>query len=152
MITWGIPNYTPAYPGYGASPALLSNVSVGVMLFMTCLSLVFIGVSLYLNKPLPDKEREFPEDLGDGAGFTQVGRVSIKHLMSIMLPCALFVVAIEYIGYALASFSFLMILQHVLGSRKWVQSTVVAFVLTALLYIVMRYGFGVPIPGFQIFS
>ena len=152
MITWAIPAYTPAYPGYGASPALVPNVSVGVMLFMACLSLVLVGVSVFLSRPLPAREREFPDDLDDGGGFSQVGRVNLKHLMSIMLPCALLVVAIEYIGYELASFSFLMVLQYVLGNRKWVQSIALSVVLTALLYIVMRYGFGVPIPGFQLFE
>jgi uncharacterized BrkB/YihY/UPF0761 family membrane protein len=62
------------------------------------------------------------------------------------------VVAIEYIGYELASFAFLMIVQYVIGSRKWIQSIVLAIVLTAVLYIIMRYGFGVPVPGPQIFE
>lgn len=152
MLVWAIPTYTPAYPGYGASPALMPIVSVGVMLFMACLSLVFIGVALYMNKSLPIEEREFPEDLEDGGGFTQVGRVNLYHLARIMIPCVLLVVAIEYIGYMLASFAFLMVLQYVIGNRKWVQSIVLAIILTSVLYIVMRYGFGVPVPGPQIFE
>jgi len=152
MFTWAIPTYTPAYPGYGASPALVANVAVGVMLFMAILSLIAIAIAFYTNKPLPTEEREFPEDLEEGGGFTQVGRVNLYRLASIMIPCVLLVVAIEYIGYMLASFAFLMVLQYVIGCRKWVQSIVVAIVLTAVLYIVMRYGFGVPVPGPQIFE
>lgn len=151
MLTWGIPTYTPDYPGYGASPALVPNVSVGVMLFMACLSLLRISVAIYMNKPIPAEESEFPEDMEEGAGFTQIGRVKLNHLASTMIPCVLLVVAIEYIPYMFVSFAFLMVFQYVIGSRKWVQSTVVSVMLTAVLYIVMRYGFGVPVPGPQLF-
>jgi len=151
MLTWAIPTYTPPYPGYGASPALVPVVAVGIMLFMACLSLIRIGLALFMNKPMPAEEREFPEDLEQGGGFTQVGRVKIPHLARIMIPCVLLVVVIEYIGYMLSAFAFLMTLQYVIGSRKWIQSTVVSVVLTLVLYIVMRYGFGVPVPGPQFF-
>lgn len=152
LFTWAIPTYTPAYPGYGASPALVPNVAVGVMLFMAILSLVTVAIALYTKKTLPKEETEFPEDLEDGGGFTQIGRVNLYHLARIMIPCVLLVVAIEYIGYMLASFAFLMVLQYIIGSRKWLQSIVVSITLTAVLYIIMRYGFGVPVPGPQIFE
>ena len=151
MLVWGIPTYTPEYPGYGASPALVPYVSVGVMLFMACLSLLRNGVSVFMNKPIPAAESEFPEDMEEGAGFTQIGRVKLQHLASTMIPCILLVVAIEYIAYMFVSFVFLMIFQYVIGSRNWVQSIVVSVVLTAVLYIVMRFGFGVPVPGPQLF-
>lgn len=151
MLTWGIPTYTPAYPGYGASPALVPNLSVAVMLFMACLSLLRIGIAVFTNKTITVAESEFPEDMKEEAGFTQVGRVKLRHLASIMIPCVLLVVAIEYIAYMFVSFVFLMIFQYVIGNRNWVQSIVVSVILTAVLYIVMRYGFGVPVPGPQIF-
>ena len=151
MLVWAIPAYTPEYPGYGASPALVPNVAVGIILFMACLSLLRIGLALYLNKPMAVEESEFPEDVEGGSSFTQVGRVKLYNLLSILIPCILLVVAIDYIGYLLSSFTFLIILQYVIGSRKWIQLIVVSVVLTAVLYIVMRYGFGVPIPGPQIF-
>ena len=152
MLVWAIPNYTPDYPGYGASAALVPVVAVSVMLLMAVISLITIGIAVYTNKPLPVEESEFPEDLEDESGFTQVGRVKLYHLASIMIPGVLLVVVIEYIGYELASFAFLMLLQYAIGSRKWVQSTILSIVLTAVLYIVMRYGFGVPVPGPQVFS
>ncbi|MDH5231117.1 MAG: tripartite tricarboxylate transporter TctB family protein [Gammaproteobacteria bacterium] len=151
MLTWGIPTYTPAYPGYGASPALVPIVSISVMLFMACLSMFRCCVAVFMNRPLPIEESKFPEELNEEGGFTQVGRVKLYHLVSIMIPCVLLVVAIEYIAYIFVSFVFLMIFQYVIGSRKWGQSIVVSVSLTAVLYIVMRYGFGVPVPGPQIF-
>jgi len=152
MLSWAIPTYTPAYPGYGASASLVPIVSVCVMLFMAILSLIRVVLAVYKDKPICAEETAFPEDLDGGGGFTQVGRVNLLHLGSVMTPCVLLVVAIEYIGYELASFAFLVILQYIIGSRKWIQIIVLAVTLTAVLYIVMRYGFGVPVPGPQIFE
>ena len=104
-----------------------------------------------MNKPIPAEESEFPEDIEEGAGFTQVGRVKLYHLASTVIPCVLLVVAIEYIPYIFVSIVFLMVFQYVIGVREWVQSIVVSVILTAVLYIVMRYGFGVPVPGPQLF-
>jgi len=152
MYSWAIPVYTPPYPGYGASPALVPIVAVSVMLFMAILSLIRIALAVYLKKPVCSEEREFPEDLEGGGGFTQIGRVDLLHLAKTMIPCVLLVVAIDYIGYVLASFFFLLIFQHLIGSRNWVQLVTVSIILTAVLYIVMRYGFGVPVPGPQLFE
>ena len=151
MLAWGIPAYTPAYPGYGASPALVPVVSISVILFMACLSMLRFGIATFMKKPLPIGEREFPDDLKDGGGFTQVGRVKLYHLASVMVPCALLVIAIEYVAYIFVSFVFLMVFQYVIGSRNWGQSITVSTTLTAVLYVVMRYGFGVPVPGPQLF-
>lgn len=151
MLTWGIPTYTPAYPGYGASSALVPIVCISVMLFMACLSLLRYGLALFMKKPISVMELQFPEDIKDNAGFTQEGRVKLKHLASTMIPCVLLVIAIEYIAYVFVSFVFLMVFQYVIGSRLWVQSALVSVALTAVLYIVMRYGFGVPVPGPQLF-
>ena len=151
MLAWAIPTYTPAYPGYGASAALVPNVSISVMLFMACLSLLRYGIALYTNKEMSPEESEFPEDIEGDAGFTQVGRVKLQHLASTMIPCILLVITIEYIPYVFVSFAFLMVFQYVIGSRNWVQSIIVSIILTTVLYIVMRYGFGVPVPGPQLF-
>lgn len=146
MLTWAIPTYTPPYPGYGASPALVANVSVAIMMVMAGVSLIRLLLARFAGKPLPPEEGQFPEE-AQSTGFTQVGRVKLYHLALYMIPSVLLVVAIEYIGYELASFAFLMAIQYAIGSRKWLQSTVLSIVLVAVMYIVMRYGFGVPVPG-----
>ena len=150
LLSWAIPNYTPEYPGYGAPPALVPIVAVCVMLVMACISFFRNLIAIYLNKPIPPAEGEFPEDMEEG-GFTQVGRINLIHLFSIMVPCVLLLVSIDYIGYVPASLAFLLILQYVIGSRRWLQSVAIAVALVAALYIVMRYGFGVPVPGPQLF-
>jgi len=150
MLTWGIPNYTPAYPGYGASPALVPNVSISVILVMSLLALLRNAVSKFKGKALPPGENEFPED-AQTTGFTQVGRIKLPHLLSFMVPCALLVIGIEYIGYIPAALLFMLAIQYVIGSRKIVQPVIVSLVAVAVLYVTMRYGFGVPIPGPQLF-
>ncbi len=149
MLAWGIPAYTPEYPGYGASPALVSNVAVSLMMVMAILSLIRVAAERRRNS---GQQTSSTEDGEDDSGFTQVGRVNLAHLAGIMIPCVLLVILIDYIGYELASFAFLMTLQYVIGNRNWMQSIILSIVLTAVLYIVMRYGFGVPVPGPQIFS
>ena len=111
MLFWAIPTYTPAYPGYGASPALVPNVAIGVVLVMALVSLVRVLLALHLGKPIPPDESEFPDDRTDGGGFTQVGRVNLVHLASLIVPCVLLLVAIDYLGYEISSFAFLMLLQ-----------------------------------------
>ena len=50
FLVWVIPNYTPAYPGYGASPALVPNVAVGIMLVMAVLALVRNGLTYWWGR------------------------------------------------------------------------------------------------------
>lgn len=152
LLTWAIPNYTPAYPGYGAAADMVPIVAVWVVIVMAALALIFVAISHFTKKPMPVEEREFPEDLTDDAGFSQVGRIHLGNLAKVMIPCVLLVVAIEYVGYAIASFIFLMVIQYLIGCRKWTHAILLAVILTAVLYIIMRYGFGVPVPGPQLFG
>ncbi len=150
MLAWAIPNYTPDYPGYGASPALVPNVSISVILVMSILVLVRNATSRLKGKALPPGESEFPED-GKTTGFTQVGRVKLFRLLSFMIPCALLVIGIDYIGYIPAALLFMLAIQFVIGTRTFVQPIIVSVAAVGVLYIVMRYGFGVPVPGPQLF-
>lgn len=150
MYVWAIPTYTPAWPGYGASPALVAHVAVSVMLAMAFLSFFRLMLAQFGNKPLPADEAQFPEDTQSG-GFTQVGRVNLLHLATFMVPCFLLVFAMEYVAYLVAAFVFLLVLQFAIGNRNWLQMIAIAVLMDALLYVVMRYGFGVPVPGPQLF-
>lgn len=147
MLTWAIPNYTPPYPGYGASPALVPVVSVGVMLAMSVLALLRGAIIKFKGGASPSEENEEPEK----SGFTQAGKVNLVYLASFMIPAALLVVGIEYLGYIPAAFLFMLVIQFVVGARNLLQPIIVSAVAVALMYIVMRYGFGVPVPGPKIF-
>ncbi len=150
MLTWAIPTYTPPYPGYGASPALVANVSIGVMMAMAGLSLVRLLLALFAGKALPPQEGEFPDD-AQSTGFTQVGRVNLYHLALFIIPCVLLIVGIEYLGYVPTAFLFLLVLQYAIGNRNWFKMTLFAIIAVAVMYVIMRYGFGVPVPGPQLF-
>lgn len=150
MLTWAIPTYTPPYPGYGASPALVPVVSVSVMLAMSVLALVGSFLSYRRDQKLSADERASTED-EQTTGFTQTGQINLLHLASFLVPCALFIFGIEFIGFVPAALLFMLVIQLVIGSRKVGQLIFVSVAAVAVIYFIMRYGFGVPIPGPQLF-
>ena len=147
LLTWAIPAYTPPYPGYGASPALVPNVVVIVMLIMAILGVVRSTMAIRDSSTLSEEETTFPED-GGGSGFTQVGRLDIIHLAKFMIPAALFVIGINTIGYIPSALGFVVLVQYLVGARSPVKILVLSVAAVAFMYVAMRYGFGVPIPGY----
>ncbi len=147
LLGWAIPVYTPPYPGYGASPALVPNVAVGVILIMAVLAIVRTVMAVRGGAALRETESTYPDD-GDNSGFTQVGRLNIVHLAKFVVPAVLFVVGINTIGYLPSALGFLLLLQYLVGARNPVTIVLLAVVVVALMYAAMRYGFGVPIPGY----
>ena len=146
LLAWAIPVYTPAYPGYGASPALVPIVAVGVMLVMAILAIIRATLAIKGSTPLSEEESTYPEE-GGGSGFTQVGRLDIVHLAKFMVPAALLVIGIGTIGYLPSALAFLLLLQYLVGARNWIKIVLLAIITVALMYAAMRYGFGVPVPG-----
>lgn len=144
MLGWIIPEQTPPYPGYGASPALVAYVAVGIIAVMAILALIRNAMAIWGNKPLSPAEGEYPED---GSGFSQVGRVSLLHLARFLIPPILLFYGFDTIGYIATSFLFMLLLQYLVGRREIVPALVVAFATVAFMYVAMRYGFGVPVPG-----
>ena len=146
LLVWVIPKFTPPYPGYGASPALVPNVAVGIMLVMAILAIVRTVAAFRGSAPFSEEEAAYPED-GEGTGFTQVGRLNVVHLLKFMIPAALYITGINTIGYIPSAFIFLVLLQYLIGARSPVKILILSAVAVTLMYLVMRYGFGVPIPG-----
>ena len=146
LLIWAIPVYTPAYPGYGASPALVPIVAVGVMLVMAILAIIRYLLAIKSNSPLSEEESTYPDE-GEGSGFTQVGRLDIGHLVKFMVPAVLLVIGIDTIGYIPTALAFLLLIQYLVGARNWLKIVLLAVITVALMYAAMRYGFGVPIPG-----
>ena len=144
FLVWAIPNYTPAYPGYGASPALVPNVVVCVMLIMAILAALRNLLAFWKSKPLSKDEGGYPDAPG---GFTQVGQVRLLHLVSVMAPCVLLVPALGWFGYLGSSFIYLLVLQYILGRREPLPALILATSMVAIMYFAMRYVFSVPLPG-----
>ena len=147
LLVWAIPAYTPAYPGYGASPALVPNVAATIMLVMAILAIVRTMVAGRKGiEPLA--EDSIYSEEGGGTGFTQAGRLDILHLTRFIVPSALFVIGINTVGYIPSALGFMLLLQFLVGSRNPVRILVLSVAAVALMYVAMRYGFGVPIPGY----
>jgi hypothetical protein len=146
MLIWVIPAFTPPYPGYGASPALVPNVAVGLTLVMAVLELIRAGVGRWSGRARPAEETQYPEDTESG-GFSQLGRLRLGHLARFMIPCALLLPAMEWIGFLPSSVLFLLAIQVLIGGVKPVRAVVLALVVAGLMYAAIRYGFNVPVPG-----
>ncbi|MGB5835076.1 MAG: tripartite tricarboxylate transporter TctB family protein [Thiohalocapsa sp.] len=145
-LLWVIPAYTPPYPGYGASPALVPNVAVSIVLVMSLLELTRAGLVRWFGRTRSPEDADYP-DAGDSGGFSQLGRLKLGHLARFMIPCALLIPAMDWIGFVPTSILFMLAIQYLVGSRDLIRSVVLAVVVVALMYTAMRYGFNVPVPG-----
>lgn len=146
LLIWVIPAYTPPYPGYGASPALVPNVAVGIVLVMSILALVRNGLAYRQGKARSPHESEFPDEL-EAEGFSQVGRIKLWHLARLIVPCAVLIPLMDWIGFVPAGIAFMMVIQYVVGRREPIRSIILSVVVVLLIYAAMRYGFKVPVPG-----
>ena len=151
LLVWIIPAYTPPYPGYGAPPALVPNVAVGLMLFMAVLELIRTGIAQRWGRRCrtgaPPSTTAGAADAEGSDGFTQAGQAKLGHLFRFIVPCGLLVPAWNWIGFIPASLLFLLVIQYVVGQRRPIASVLLALVVVAVIYAAMRYGFNVPVPG-----
>ncbi len=141
FLLWVIPTFTPPYPGYGVSSALLPNLVFGIILALSVLSL---GGSIFSHykakssdseKDRPVEEKIRPED-----------KVHLWHLASFMIPCILLMPAMKWMGFIPGGFLFLLLMQYLCGQRKPVTMVLVAVCTVGVIYLAMRYGLGVPMP------
>jgi hypothetical protein len=146
LLWWAIPAYTPAWPGYGASPALVPNVAVGVMLAMAVLALARSALVYRRGRAMDPSESEYPAD-DASEGFTQVGRIRLLHVMRFLVPCALLIPGFHLAGFVPTSIAFLLLFQYLVGRRDAIGPVILALTVVAAMYAAMRYGFGVPVPG-----
>ena len=82
FLFWIIPTFTPPYPGYGVSSALLPSIAFTIILL---LSVVLLGSDLWSGYKTKSKSLE--EDQADE--ISQNDRVHLWHLASFMIPCLL---------------------------------------------------------------
>lgn len=137
FLVWIIPTYTPAYPGYGVPATLTPNVAVGIILILSVISLLTNLLAYRADKLKEPAKTEAikPED-----------RVHLWHLARFMIPCILLMPAMQWIGFIPAGLAFMLVIQYLCGQRKPVTGVLVAVVTVGLLYVVMSYGLGVPMP------
>lgn len=145
-LVWVIPSYTPPHPGYGVPASLVPNVAVGMILLISVLALAGKLWSFLAARPANPEEAIYPdEDQLDG--FSQIGRLDIRSLLRFVVPSALLIPAIEWVGFLPAALGFMLLIQCCCGRREPLAAVTVAVVTVGVLYVAMRFGFGVPLPG-----
>lgn len=138
LLIWIIPAHTPPYPGYGVSAALLPNLTAGFILAMAASALVKNILVFLLSKS--QRSRQGPAS----GGFAE--EAHLWHLSRFLIPCFLLMPAMTWIGFIPAGIAFLVLIQYLCGQRKPFTMAAVAVGLVLLVYGVMRYGFGAPMP------
>jgi len=145
FLTWIIPTYTPEYPGYGVSAALLPNVAVSIILVLSLLALAqnFLAYLVLKKKNLlePEKPTEEPQENG-----YQAKKVHLVHLARFMIPCLLVMPAMHWLGYVPAGILFLLAIQYIGLRPKPLTGLLVATIPVGVMYVLMVYGLGVPLP------
>ena len=121
LLIWIIPAYTPEYPGYGVPASLLPDIAAGFMLALSLLGLGRAALSW----------RKAEKSGGDG---------------QTAVPCALLMPAMSLFGFLPAGIAFMVVIQIGCGQRRWFPMTLVSVAPVLLVYAIMRFGLGVPMP------
>lgn len=137
FLLWVIPAYSPPYPGYGVSASLLPNLTIGTILALSVLALVrnLLAYSVERSKGSAVTEKTRTED-----------KVHLWHLTRFMIPCALLMPAVKWVGFIPAGVVFMLAIQYLCGQRRPVTLVLVAACTVGVLYVAMRYGLSVPMP------
>ena len=125
------PAYTPEYPGYGVPASLLPDIAAGFMLALSLLGLGRAALSW----------RKAEKSGGDGQTA-----VRWRHLACFLIPCALLMPAMSLFGFLPAGIAFMVVIQIGCGQRRWFPMTLVSVAPVLLVYAIMRFGLGVPMP------
>ena len=127
LLLWLIPAYSPAYPGYGVPASLVPNLAAGGILLLAVLGLVRTALAYgKTRRPAPG--------------------IAKGHLARFFIPCALLMPAMRAVGFIFATLIFMFVIQWFCGQRKPLPLVVVALVPALILYALMRFGLGVPMP------
>jgi len=139
FLLWVIPTFTPPYPGYGVSSALLPDVAFGSIL---ALSLLSLGLNIFSHF----KSKSTKPEAGQSGDVPSGGRVHLWHLVCFMIPCILLMPAMKWIGFIPGGLLFMLLIQYLCGQRRPVTMAIAAAGTVGFLYAVMRYGLSIPMP------
>lgn len=139
FLAWVIPTFTPPYPGYGVSAALLPSVAFGIILVLTVMPLAGNLISYCRGKSSAS------DDVQEKT-ISPEKQVHIWHLARFMIPCLLLMPAMKLMGFIPGGLLFMLLIQFLCGQRKPVALALVAVCSVGVLYAAMRFGLGVPMP------
>lgn len=134
LLAWIIPESTPAYQGYGASPALIPNVAAGMILFLSSLGLLRAARASRAGKKVGEKVEA-------GAFLAK-----LAHVLKFLVPCFALFPAMEYLGFFPVGVAFMVLIQFICGQKNWLHNVLLSVLVVAGLYAAMRYGFSIAMP------
>jgi putative tricarboxylic transport membrane protein len=87
-----------------------------------------------------------PQD-AEGSAWTRfVQQISPPVIVFTALSILVYMMTLEWLGFMLASYLFLVITMRLLGSERWWLNVVVSAVALGLIYLVFRTAFSVILP------
>lgn len=126
LYFWGIPAYSPEYPGYGVPASFMPDIAAVCMGLLSILGLV---------QTVKKRDKE-----------TKAGKMNWIYLIKFFVPCLLLMPAMATIGYLISGMLFLFLIQFLCGQRSAWCLILVSMVPVAVFYALMMYALGVPLP------
>ncbi len=74
-----------------------------------------------------------------------VDRESLGRVLSVLVPAAIYVAAIQFIGIYVASAIYIALFMIILGKYSWLKSVIIAFVVNAVFFMMFEVWFKVPL-------
>lgn len=126
LYFWGIPTYSPEFPGYGVPASFMPNIAA-----------VGMGVLSLLGLFQTWKKQNKKE---------KIAKINWIHLIKFFIPCLLLMPAMAAFGYLLSGILFLLFIQLLCGQRKLMSLILVSVLPVTGFYVLMVYALGVPLP------
>ena len=84
--------------------------------------------------------------LGKGeAGGIFVDREQLRRVSTVLFPAALYVLAVSFLGFYMASALYIALFMLILGKYSWTKSVLTALITSGLLYAMFEMWFKVPL-------
>ena len=74
-----------------------------------------------------------------------VDRVQLRRVLSVLVPAAVYVLAVQFIGLYIASAIYIALFMVILGNFSWVKSIVIALGVNVLFFMMFEVWFKVPL-------
>lgn len=114
-------------PGPGFFPALIGGV-------FSLLSMALF-ITTFLAKGQPSEERSFWKE-----------KKSWRKVLLSLLSLVFYLISLDYLGYRITTFLFILFLLKFVGKRRWGSSILIALLVSWASYAVFKTGLGVSLP------
>jgi len=114
-------------PGPGFFPTLIGGI------------FSLLSLALFVTT-LPTKDR-----LREGGGFWRE-KGSWRKVLPSLLSLVFYLISLDYLGYRITTFLFILFLLKFVGQRKWGSSILIAILVSGGSYAIFKTGLGVSLP------